>query len=173
MRTAVFIDGDSLHKLSKDQHIDVDFKQLRDMYRETGSVVTFDYFTVEAIRTVGDEQRSLLRKLLDWLVNNGFRVRNIEANLADEHSMRTMRSELVVWMGIEMVAAARRVDRIVLWSADRALWRAVEAAQDAGAAVDVVADRATAPGILARSADSFVDGRTLCPLIGQPKKATA
>lgn len=174
MITRVIIDGDSLHKLSKGQNIDVDFKRLREMYRTaTSGPVAFEYFAVEPVETVDGQPHSQLRRLLDWLTNNGFRVRSVEADLADSNSLRIMRSELLVWMALEIAAAARRSDRIVVWSGDRALWRAVDAAQEAGSFVELVADGAVVPGALMRSADVFIDGRPLCPLIGKPKKAAA
>lgn len=169
MRVAVFIDGDSVQKLSQSQGFEVDFKRLRDMYTQLSDTVTFEYFTVEPI----DNQKSVLRKLLDWLELNGFRLRNIEAEVTERDSIRVARAELVVWMALEIAAASKRADRIVIWSADRALLRAVGVAQEAGAAVTLVSDKTVASGRLMRSADVYLDARNLRGLIEQPKKATA
>lgn len=169
MRTAVFIDGDSLHKFSRSEKFDVDFKRLREMYQQLTDTVTFEYYSIEVM--VGEVSQH--RKLLDWLETNGYRLRAIEVDANINDSVRIARTELVVWMALEIAAAAKRSERIVVWSADRALVRAIAAAQDAGAAVTIVADRTMISGTLMRSADVFTDARSLQGLIGQPKKAPA
>lgn len=169
MRVAVFIDGDSLHKFSRSEKFDVDFKRLREMYQQITDTVTLEYYAVEVM----DGEVSQLRKLLDWLEMNGFRLRCIEADANANDSVRVARAELVVWLALEMAAAAKRADRIVVWTSDRALVRAIAAAQEAGAAVTLVSDRTMVSGSLLRAPDVFTDARSLRGLIEQPKKATA
>lgn len=172
MRTRVFIDGQWLHRVSGNLGFDTDFKRVRALYLPTASdTFAIEYFTIEAVRSDGE---SGMRKLLDWLELNGYRVNSLKVELSERDSIRENRSELMVWMALKIASAANHgTERIVIWSADRAMARAVQAAQAAGAEVLVVADLANCSTILRRAADTFVDLTTLRADIEQPIKIPA
>ena len=170
MRTAVFIDGHWLHKTSAALGFDVDFKRLHAWY-EDHETCSIEYFAIEATRPDGT---STVRKLLDWLECNGFRVRSIPVDIDQRDSIRDTRSEMMVWLALSMVNAAERgIERIDLWTNDRSMIRAVSAAQQSGAFVTLVAEFSNCPGTLMRAADSFVEIAGLKSEIEQARKVVA
>lgn len=161
-KTAVFIDGASLHHAARALQIEIDFKRLRHALGTEGNVVSIEYHTIVP---PGDDYSSL-RPLLDWLDYNGFKV-NEKVGRYD--GATRLRGSISLNLAVSALQYADKVDQIILFSGDGDLQALVAALQRKGVMVTVVSTTATKPAMVAdelrRQADRFIDLLDLAPLL--------
>lgn len=106
-----------------------------------------------------------VRRLVDWLEYNGYRVRTKERRLGGD---RQENSTMHVEMAVDMMCMVGRVDEVLLFSGHQEMLAAVEAVQRCGLRVVVVSTKAegfSVSAALQRGADDFIDLRTLENLV--------
>ena len=163
-RTALFIDGASLHHAARNLGFEVDFRSLRGLFeRETLFQRAFYY----AARPETDDY-SPLKPLTDWLAYNGYHlVIKSAREFTDPSGRRRMKGNMDVELTVALLEQAGRLDHAVIISGDSDLRRAVEAAQSRGTRVTVISSIRTTPPMigddLRRQADQFVDLSEIAP----------
>jgi uncharacterized LabA/DUF88 family protein len=167
-KLAVFIDGSSLYHSAKALGFDIDFLRLLTAFGTRGFLVRAYYYTTISD---GDEFQST-RPLIDWLDYNGYAVRTKTAkNYADGEGRRKPKCNIAVELAVDAIEAAKRMDRMVLFTGDGDFRVLVEAIQRRGVHVTVVSTLRTKPQILSdelrRQADAFIDLEDLRTSIGR------
>jgi len=166
-RTALFIDGVSLHFTAKALGFDIDYKRLLKEFQSHGTLVRAFYYTV-----VFDQESSSVRPLLDWLDYNGFTVvTKPTKEFIDANGHRKVKGNMDIELAVNAMELANRVDHIVLFSGDGGFRSLVEAVQRRGVRVTVVSTISSQPPIIAdelrRQADEFTDLADLQSRIGR------
>jgi uncharacterized LabA/DUF88 family protein len=167
-KLAVFIDGSSLYHSAKALGFDIDFLRLLTAFGTRGFLVRAYYYTTISD---GDEFQST-RPLIDWLDYNGYAVRTKAAkNYDDGEGRRKPKCNIAVELAVDAIEAAKRMDRMVLFTGDGDFRVLVEAIQRRGVHVTVVSTLRTKPQILSdelrRQADAFIDLEDLRTSIGR------
>lgn len=159
-KSAVFIDGQSLHHTAKALNFDVDFKRLLNEFQRRGPVMRAYFYT-----TVSEniDEYSSIRPLLDWLAYNGFGIRTKHSrDHGDGEGRRRTKRSMGIELAVDAMEMAKLVDKIFLFSGDGNFCRLVEALQRRGVFVTVVSSLLTKPAPmiadeLRRQADAFLD----------------
>jgi uncharacterized LabA/DUF88 family protein len=157
-KSALVIDGQSLHYAAKALNFEVDFRLLMEEFEKRTSILRAYYYA-----TVSERDSAAVRPLLDWLQYNGFtvRIKPFKGHDDGEGRRRTKRS-----MGIELTVdameIAKHVENIFLFSGDGDLRSLVEALQREGVFVTAVSSLRTKPAPmvsdeLRRQADAFLE----------------
>jgi uncharacterized LabA/DUF88 family protein len=155
-KSALVIDGQSLHYAAKALNFEVDFRLLMEEFERRTSILRAYYYA-----TVSERDSAAVRPLLDWLQYNGFTVRIKPFKDHDDGEGRPKRS-----MGIELTVdameIAKHVENIFLFSGDGDLRSLVEALQREGVFVTAVSSLRTKPAPmvsdeLRRQADAFLE----------------
>ena len=143
-RMAVFIDGSSLYYSAKALGLDIDFLRLLTEFGTRGFLVRAYYY---ATISDGDEFQST-RPLIDWLGYNGYAVRTKPAKHYDDvEGRRKPKCNIAVELAVDAIEAAKRVDRMVLFTGDGDFRALVEAIQRRGVHVTIVSTLRTKPPI--------------------------
>jgi len=163
-RTALFIDGASLHHAARNLGFEVDFRSLRKLFE---SECLFQRAFYYAAMPETDDY-SPLRPLTDWLAYNGYHLVLKNAREFTDHSgRRRIKGNMDVELTVDLLEQATRLDHAVIVSGDSDLRRAVEAVQARGVRVTVISSmRSTPPMIgddLRRQADQFVELADIAP----------
>jgi uncharacterized LabA/DUF88 family protein len=158
-KSAVFIDGQSLHHAAKSLNFEVDFKRLLGEFQRRGLIARAYFYTT----VLENAEYSSIRPLLDWLEYNGFVVRTKPSKDYDdgEGRRRTKRS-MGIELAVDAMEIAKYVDNIFLFSGDGDFRSLVEALQRRGVFVTVVSSLRTKPAPmiadeLRRQADAFLE----------------
>jgi uncharacterized LabA/DUF88 family protein len=122
-KTALFIDGASLHFTAKQLGFDIDFKRLLAEFHSRGSLLRAYYYT----SIIEDAEFTAMRPLIDWLDYNGFTV-VAKPTKTIEHADggRSLRRHIGVDLVVDVLDIVEHVNRIVLFSGDRDFCRLVQ-----------------------------------------------
>jgi uncharacterized LabA/DUF88 family protein len=158
-KSAVFIDGQSLHHAAKALDFDVDFNRLLKEFQRRGPLLRAYFYTTMA----ENEEYSSIRPLLDWLAYNGFTVRTkLRRDYDDGEGRRRAKRSMGIEVTVDAMEIAKRVDSIFLFSGDGDFCSLVQALQRRGVFVTVVSSLRTKPAPmiadeLRRQADAFLE----------------
>ena len=114
-KSAVFIDGQSLHHAAKALDFDVDFNRLLKEFQRRGPLLRAYFYTTMA----ENEEYSSIRPLLDWLAYNGFTVRTkLRRDYDDGEGRRRAKRSMGIEVTVDAMEIAKRVNNIFLFSGD-------------------------------------------------------
>jgi uncharacterized LabA/DUF88 family protein len=170
-RTALFIDGANLYSAARSLHLELDFRQMLELFRSRTNLVRAYYYTA----VVEGEEFSAVRPLVDWLGYNGFSVVTKPARrFTDADGHRRTKGNMDIEIAVDMLELSPRIDHAVLFSGDGDFKRLVQAVQARGVRVTVVSTLKSQPPMAAddlrRQADAFID---LADMEGQFARARA
>ncbi len=170
-RLALFIDGSNLYAAAKALQFDIDYKLLRQEFRQRGRLVRAFYYTA----LLDNEEYSPIRPLVDWLQYNGFTMVTKPAKeFTDSQGRRKVKGNMDIELTVDAMEMAQHVDHIVLFSGDGDFRPLVEALQRKGARVSVVSTIRSQPPMIAddlrRQADNFIELDELRDVIGRPPR---
>lgn len=162
-KLGVFIDGGSFFHQARAIDMQVDYIKMRRMFMNRGQLGKMNYYTVERY----DEQdNSPVRRLLDFLDYNGYRVITREQREYEVNGVMRYKGTIDVELAIDLLQASNHLEHIVLISGNGELAPAVQAAQKNGARITVVGALKSPQGSLVadelrRAADNFVELESL------------
>lgn len=166
-RVAVVIDGPNLYGTLKGLGRDADFKAMHAYFSQNSRLKNCNYYVS---LPVSDEYNPV-QKLVDWLGYNGFRVftKPLQQHI-DEDGRRRVRGSMSVEMALDMaeMASSAGYDRIVLFSGDTNMRKAVEVAQQKGTPVTIVTSLKAVGDDVRWQADHFVEIETVLDIISKP-----
>ncbi|MEM1272681.1 MAG: NYN domain-containing protein [Pseudomonadota bacterium] len=170
-RLALFIDGSNLYAAAKALQFDIDYKLLRQEFRQRGRLVRAFYYTA----LLENDDYSPIRPLVDWLQYNGFAMVTKPAKeFTDSQGRRKVKGNMDIELTVDAMEMAQHVDHIVLFSGDGDFRPLVEALQRKGARVSVVSTIRSQPPMIAddlrRQADNFIELDELRDVIGRPPR---
>lgn len=171
-RTFIFINGSSLYYISKAfyeqlgnsrENDTICFNTFRDYFIERCNLIRPTYYAIYS--TEREDDFNPMKRLLDWLVHNGFHTKSKNSPLYEDYKTGRTRPKYNyrVEMALDMVSVAfqGRADHIILFSGENELAPAVEMAKAQGVKVTVVSSKIPENTItgdeLSRSADQFVE----------------
>jgi len=160
-RTGLFIDGPNFHGSSRDMGFDVDYQALLEFFRERAKVIRAFYYT--ALDVSGEH--TPLKPLVDWLSYNGYIVVTKPTKEFKNGGQRRVKGNMDVELTIDMLNLAPHLDHVVLFSGDGDFRRLVEAVQQRGVKVTVLAATDVTADELRRQADQFVPLESFRPFI--------
>jgi uncharacterized LabA/DUF88 family protein len=160
-RTALFIDGPNFHGSSRDMGFDVDYQALLGFFRERTKLVRAFYYT--ALDVSGEH--TPLKPLVDWLSYNGYIVVTKPTKEFKNGGQRRVKGNMDVELTIDMLNLAPHLEHVVLFSGDGDFRRLVEAVQQRGVKVTVLAATDVTADELRRQADQFVPLQGFRPYI--------
>ena len=165
---ALFIDGPNLHSSARALGFDIDYRKLLALFGSQGRLVRAFYY----IALMEEEEYSPIRPLIDWLDDNGYTlVTKPRKEFSDAMGNRKIKADMDVEIAVDMMAMARRIDHVVLFSGDGEFRRLIEAAQGEGVRVSVVSTLRTSPPMVAdelrRQTDAFIELQDLAPQIAR------
>jgi uncharacterized LabA/DUF88 family protein len=165
-KSALFVDGLSLHHTAKALNFSIDYKRLLAEFRTRGVLVRAYYYTIIA------EEFQTTRPLIDWLDYNGFTVRtNSVKEFDDGQGRRKFKRNIGIELAVDAIEIAKHVDHILLFSGDGDFCPLVKALQRIGPHVTVVSSLRTNPMTVAdelrRQADTFLELDDLKAAIGR------
>ena len=168
-RTGLFIDGPNFHGSSRDMGFDVDYQALLEFFRERAKVIRAFYYT--ALDVSGEH--TPLKPLVDWLSYNGYIVVTKPTKEFKNGGQRRVKGNMDVELTIDMLNLAPHLEHVILFSGDGDFRRLVEAVQQRGVKVTVLAATDVTADELRRQADQFVELEAFRPFIqrrpeGQP-----
>lgn len=167
-RIAVLIDGSNTYAAVKNIGFDIDYKKLKEYMNRRGNVVRLLYFTAVWRDDFGHEN---IRKLIDWLLLNGYRVHEKPAKEYTNDGVKTIKGNMDGEFIIQAIKQARVVDHLYLFTGDGDFKSLVEELQDMGKIVTVVSTIMTKPqmcaDVLRKQTDHFLD---LCEIKPQIEK---
>jgi uncharacterized LabA/DUF88 family protein len=158
-KSALFIDGQSLHHAAKALNFEVDYKRLLAEFERRGPLLRAYYYTT----VFETEDFTAVRPLLDWLEYNGFTVRTILLREHDDgEGRRRWKRNIGVDLVINAMETAGYVDNVYLFSGDRDFRSLVQALQRRGVFVTVVSTLRSKPAPMVaddrrRQADAFLE----------------
>lgn len=163
-RTALFIDGTSLHHAARNLGFEVDFRRLHALFEGRCLFQRAYYYAA----VPDSEEYSPIRPLTDWLSYNGYHLVLKNAREFTDHSgRRRIKGSMDVELTVDLLEQAERLDHAVIFSGDSDLRRAVEAVQARGVRVTVVSSLSSSPPMigdeLRRQADAFVELADIAP----------
>jgi len=158
-KSALFIDGQSLHHAVKALNFEVDYKRLLAEFERRGPLLRAYYYTT----VFETEDVTAVRPLLDWLKYNGFTVRTMLLREHDDgEGRRRWRRNIGVDLAIDAMETAGYVDNMYLFSGDGNFRCLVRALQRRSVCVTVVSTLRSKPAPvvadeLRRQADVFLE----------------
>ncbi|MEL6531774.1 MAG: NYN domain-containing protein [Pseudomonadota bacterium] len=170
-RLALFIDGSNLYAAAKALQFDIDYKLLRQEFRQRGRLLRAFYYTA----LLENDDYSPIRPLVDWLHYNGFTMVTKPAKeFIDSQGRRKIKGNMDIELAVNAMETADHVDHIVLFSGDGDFRPLVEALQRKGVRVSVVSTIRSQPPMIAddlrRQADNFIELDELKDVIGRPPR---
>ncbi|MEL6952936.1 MAG: NYN domain-containing protein [Pseudomonadota bacterium] len=170
-RLALFIDGSNLYAAAKALQFDIDYKLLRQEFRQRGRLLRAFYYTA----LLENDDYSPIRPLVDWLHYNGFTMVTKPAKeFTDSQGRRKIKGNMDIELAVNAMETADHVDHIVLFSGDGDFRPLVEALQRKGVRVSVVSTIRSQPPMIAddlrRQADNFIELDELKDVIGRPPR---
>jgi len=161
-RTALFIDGPNFHGSSRDMGFDVDYQALLTYFRKRAKLIRAFYYT--ALDVSGEH--TPLKPLVDWLSYNGYIVvTKPTKEFKRGNGQRRVKGNMDIELAIDMLNLAPHMDHAVLFSGDGDFHRLVQAVQQRGVKVTVLAAGDVTADELRRQADQFVDLADFQPFI--------
>jgi len=174
-RVALFIDGQNTNSANRDFGWRIDWKRVLEYFSQDALLVRAYYYTSLPEEVSSD----WLNRLLHWLENNGYtvytkqmkkRTRTLTSESGEKQVLQGYQGDMDVYIAVDMMLLADRIDTAILFSGDSDMCRLVEAVQDKGVRVVVVStamgDRPTISIELREAADQFLDLADLSEHIG-------
>lgn len=153
-RTGLFFDGPNFHGSARDLGFDVDYQALLGFFRKRCNLIRAIYYTAFD----HTQEHNPLRRLVDWLSYNGFVVVTKPTKEFDDgNGGRRRKGNMDVDLAIDMLTLAPRLDHMVLFSGDGDFRRLIEAVQQYGVKVTVLAASDVTADEVRRQADHFVE----------------
>ncbi|MFP4559890.1 MAG: NYN domain-containing protein [Thiohalorhabdus sp.] len=153
-RLGLFIDGPNFHGSSRDMGFDVDYQALLDFFRQRAKLTRAFYYT--ALDVSGDH--TPLKPLVDWLSYNGYIVvTKPTKEFKNGNGNRRVKGNMDIELAIDMLNLAQYLDHAILFSGDGDFRRLVDAVQQRGVKVTVLASSDVTADELRRQADQFVE----------------
>ena len=170
-RLALFIDGSNLYAAAKALQFDIDYKLLRQEFRQRGRLLRAFYYTA----LLENDDYSPIRPLVDWLHYNGFTMVTKPAKeFTDSQGRRKIKGNMDIDLAVNAMETADHVDHIVLFSGDGDFRPLVESLQRQGVRVSVVSTIRSQPPMISddlrRQADNFIELDELKGVIGRPPR---
>jgi uncharacterized LabA/DUF88 family protein len=157
-KVAIFIDGANLWHTCREISLNIDFVRfIKYFVKSQVYLVSASYYT--GVDSMPDGHQSI-RKLLDFLSQNGFRLVEKPARVfRNDAGDRTVKGNVDVEICCDVLTIADGLDRIVLVSGDGDFTALVKAVQLKCKRVTVVSATPLIASILKKAADEFVDLR--------------
>ncbi|MFA9459846.1 NYN domain-containing protein [Thiohalorhabdus methylotrophus] len=153
-RTGLFIDGPNFHGSSRDMGFDVDYQALLNFFRQRAKLTRAFYYT--ALDVSGEH--TPLKPLVDWLSYNGYIVvTKPTKEFKNGNGNRRIKGNMDIELAIDMLNLAQYLDHAILFSGDGDFRRLVDAVQQRGVKVTVLASSDVTADELRRQADQFVE----------------
>ena len=170
-RIALFIDGANLHAAIKTLDFDIDYKKLLAFFQDKGQLVRALYYTALS----QDPDHAALKPLTDWLAYNGYvLVTKPAKEFVDSNGRKTIKGNMDIEIAVDIMAMAKSLDHVVLFSGDGDFRALVEAVQKTGCRVTAISSCKTRPPLAAdelrRQVDQFVELADLESQIGRSKQ---
>lgn len=157
-RLALFIDGTNLYKAAEQLGFNIDYKLLRQEFERQGKLIRAYYYT--ALRDKDSGEHDPVRKLVDWLEYNGFKmVTKPTKEQTDSEGKRKIKGNLDIELAVDALELAPKMDHAVIFSGDGDFTYLVKSLQRQGVRVSVVSTTQF-PMIadeLRRQADNFIE----------------
>jgi uncharacterized LabA/DUF88 family protein len=171
-RIALFIDGANFFSAARGLGVEIDYRKLLDVFRQRGRLIRAYYYTAVP---ANDDTFSPVRKLVDWLDYNGFRVvTKIAREYFDGMGRKRFKGDMDVDIAVDMLELAGHCDHMVLFSGDGDFKPLILALQARGVRVSVVSSMETQPSMvsdeLRRAADNFFELKDMLSLIARPPR---
>ncbi|MGI9371526.1 MAG: NYN domain-containing protein [Hyphomicrobiales bacterium] len=169
-RIGLFIDGANLYATARSLNLDIDYRKLLGLFRDSGHLVRANYYTA----IMEDAEYSPIRPLVDWLDYNGYSVITKPTKEFTDAvtGRRKIKGNMDIEIAVDIMSMAGLINHVVLFSGDGDFRSLVEAVQRKGCRVTVVSTMATKPPMVAddlrRQADMFVEILELRDAIGRP-----
>ena len=169
-RMGLFIDGANLYSTAKMLGVDIDYKQLLQVFSTRGILIRAFYYTALA----EDHDSSPHRPLTDWLDYNGYTMVTKPAKyFTDPNGKRFLKGNMDIELAVDILEMADKLDHIVLFSGDGDFRRVVEAVQRKGVRVTVISTLKSNPPMIAdelrRQADVFIELENLSKNLVRPQ----
>ena len=153
-------------------NFDIDYRRLLGEFTKKGRLIRAFYYTA----LTDDQEYSPVRPLIDWLDYNGYTIISKKAKeFTDESGRRRIKGDMDVEISVSMLSMADYIDHAILFSGDGDFRRLVEAVQDKGVRVTVVATLHSHPPMISddlrRQADNFLDLADLAEHVARPIQA--
>ena len=157
-RIALFIDGANLYAAARSLEFDIDYKQLLNIFKESGKLIRALYYTA----LIEDQDYSPIRPLVDWLDYNGYSMVTKPAKeFTDEDGQKKIKGNMDIELAVDLMEMASSIDHAVIFSGDGDFRRLIEFVQKKGLRVSVVSTLHSKPPMIAdelrRQADFFID----------------
>ena len=157
-RIALFIDGANLYAAARSLDFDIDYKQLLNIFKESGKLIRALYYTA----LIEDHDYSPIRPLVDWLDYNGYSLITKPAKgFLDTEGRRKIKGNMDIEIAVDAIEMCDQLDHIVLFSGDGDFRRLLESVQRRGTRVTVVSTMLSHPAMAAdelrRQADFFIE----------------
>lgn len=158
-RIGLFIDGANLYATARSLNLDIDYRRLLSMFRDSGRLLKANYYTA----IMEDAEYSPIRPLVDWLDYNGYTVVTKPTKEFTDAvtGRRKIKGNMDIEIAVDIMEMAGTLNHIVLFSGDGDFRSLVEAVQRKGCRVTVISTMATKPPMVAddlrRQADMFVE----------------
>lgn len=171
MKTALFIDAANLHITARSLGFDINFKSLRDHFKE--GLIRAYYFTAIRESEEADGHQSI-RPLLDWLDYNGYTmVTKPSKSWANADGSKKTKGNMDIELAVCAMELRNHIDHAIIFSGDGDFKSLVISLQKSGVSVTVVSSIETKPpqcaDELRRAADTFIDLATIIEKISQKK----
>src|SRR6476619_4586163 len=145
-RVGLFIDGANLYATSKALAFDIDYKRLLTLFRQKAQLVRALYYTAIA----EEQEYSSIRPLIDWLDYNGYTmVTKPTKEFTDTLGRRRIKGNMDIELTVDAMRLVENLDHVVLFTGDGDFRSLVEALQQKGRRVSVVATLVSRPQMVA------------------------
>jgi uncharacterized LabA/DUF88 family protein len=170
-RLAIFIDGKDLEETAHALGGAIDFRKLRSAFSEHGQLLRATYYALTQ-----DGSYFSGRPLLDWLVYNGYTVREkVAPDTLGQRGSRSACGALAMELAIDALDLAPHVGTLVLFAGGGQFVPLLDALKRRGPRVLIVSTIRTKQAFISqdlrRKADEFVELADLLPRIAMTPKA--
>ena len=170
-RLAIFIEGTDLEEAAHALGGAIDFRKLREIFSDRGELLRASYYALTL-----DGSYFSGRPLLDWLVYNGFTVRERAApDTPGQRASQHARGALAMELAIDVLDLAPHVGTVILFTGGGQFVPLLDSLKRRGPRVVIVSTIKTKPALISpdlrRMADEFVDLADLFPRIAMESRA--
>jgi uncharacterized LabA/DUF88 family protein len=165
-RVAVLIDGVAINRICRALQAHVDFRRLRAIFSEREILTQISYYAV----TPPPDEHFPHRTLLDWLVYNGYTVREkVGKQRTTREGQSYFRGSMAVEMTVDAMDIAASVEHLVLVPGEDDFTALADAIQRKGVRFTVLSTIKGDTNIILsrvrRCADEFIEFADLLPRI--------
>lgn len=161
-KTVVLIDGANLFATAKNLSFDIDFKSLRKELEQGCNLMRIYYYTA----LVEQEDRIVLKPLVDWLTYNGYTLITKPAKIiTNREGVQRIKGNMDVEIAVDAMHLALNLNinitDMILFTGDGDFRYLVEMVQRAGVRVTVVSSIKTPASMIAddlrKQCDEFIE----------------